>query len=235
MGTDIINLSYRFGLPGGRVEEINLDLDAETIELRASFLPQPAQQAPWTDLKCHQCPGCALSADTNRSCPVAASLVGVVRAFDDILSFEEVDLEVQMADRRLSQRTTAQKATRSAIGVLIATSGCPDTAFLRPMARFHLPLSSEEETIYRAVSMYLLAQYFNARDGGDFDIHLEGLKARYDRLDIINQCLVKRLRSATVADSSINAMIGLDAMAKAIPFVVEDSVEELRYLFRPYT
>jgi hypothetical protein len=31
---------------------------------------------------------------------------------------------------------------------------------VKPMARFHLPLASEEETIYRATTMYLLAQYF---------------------------------------------------------------------------
>ena len=37
----------------------------------------------------------------------------------------------------------------------MALSGCPVLEQLKPMARFHLPFASVEETIYRAASMYL--------------------------------------------------------------------------------
>jgi hypothetical protein len=42
----------------------------------------------------------------------------------------------------------------------VATSGCRYTAYFKPMARFHLPFANEEETAYRAISMYLLSQRF---------------------------------------------------------------------------
>ena len=44
------------------------------------------------------------------------------------------------------------------------------------MAQFHLPLANDSETIYRAASMYLLAQYFLKREGRDADLEIEGLK-----------------------------------------------------------
>ena len=63
----------------------------------------------------------------------------------------------------------------------MATSGCPHMDFFKPMARFHLPLANAEETVYRATSMYLLAQYFLQREGKEADMELEGLK-KYIRI-----------------------------------------------------
>ena len=45
------------------------------------------------------------------------------------------------------------------------------------MARFHLPLASSAETIYRSVSMYFMAQYFLAKEGKEPDLELEGIDA----------------------------------------------------------
>ena len=53
----------------------------------------------------------------------------------------------------------------SLIGIYMVTSGCPIMDKLRPMARFHLPFASTEETIYRAISTYLLGQYFLEQKG----------------------------------------------------------------------
>ncbi|MCJ7547084.1 MAG: hypothetical protein MUP30_09740, partial [Deltaproteobacteria bacterium] len=46
--------------------------------------------------------------------------------------------------------------------------------------------------------------------------------------------VAKRLRTATEADSAINAIILLDIYTKAIPVVIEESLEEIRYLFAPF-
>ena len=120
------------------------------------------------------------------------------------------------------------------MGIVIATSGCPHTVFLKPMARFHLPFATEEETLYRATSMYLLAQYFLQREGKKGDFELQGLREIYDNIQLVNTAIAKRLRAACKTDASVNAIICLDMYAKAIPYVIEESLEEIRYLFTPY-
>ncbi|MGA1824825.1 MAG: DUF6901 family protein, partial [bacterium] len=99
---------------------------------------------------------------------------------------------------------------------------------------FHLPLSNKEETIYRATSMYLLAQYFIEKDGQKPDFQLNGLKRIYKNIQLVNKAIINRLQIASETDSSINAMIILDAYAKTIPHVIEESLEEVRYIFDPY-
>jgi hypothetical protein len=120
------------------------------------------------------------------------------------------------------------------MGLVIATSGCPHAAFFRPMARFHLPLASKEETIFRATSMYLLAQYFLKKAGRAADFDLAGLIKIYDNMQIINNSIVERLRAATTTDSSVNAIVILDNYAKSLPFAIEKSLEDIRYLFSPF-
>jgi hypothetical protein len=116
------------------------------------------------------------------------------------------------------------------MGLVMATSSCPHTLFLKPMARFHLPLASEEETIYRAFSMHALAHYFLHPDVGCRH-QFNSLKAHYGDLQTVNFAIAKRLKAACSTDSSVNALINLDMYAKAMPYVIEDSLEELRYLF----
>jgi hypothetical protein len=120
------------------------------------------------------------------------------------------------------------------MGLVMATSGCPHTAFFKPMARFHLPLASKEETAYRATSMYMLAQYFLKKEGHNADFDLDGLKTLYDNLQVINISIVDRLRAVTETDSSVNAIIVLDIYAKTLQVVIKESLERIRYLFDPF-
>lgn len=85
-------------------------------------------------------------------------------------------------ERTVSAETSAQQGLGSLLGLIMATSGCPHTVFFKPMARFHLPFSNESETIYRAVSMYLLSQYFTTREGAPIDAGLDGLRDIYDKI-----------------------------------------------------
>jgi hypothetical protein len=165
---------------------------------------------------------------------VAASLVDIVSRFENVLSYDLLDLTVITDERRVFQRTTAQKAISSLVGILFPTSGCPHTAFFKPMVRFHLPLSSEEETIFRATGMYLLGRYFISREGGSETFNLNGLKQIYDNIHTVNIHIAERLRSATRKDSSINAIILLDVFAHTLTFVIEDQLEEIKHLFSPY-
>jgi len=46
--------------------------------------------------------------------------------------------------------------------------------------------------------------------------------------------MAERLMAITDKDSAINALIVLDIFAKTLPYAIEDSIEEVRYMFAPY-
>lgn len=226
-----VTIQYCFTLANGIKKIIDLQLDAKTLDLMVSARdPLPS----WTNLDFQQCPNCTLTTNTHQHCPLAVSLADIVKEFEDIISYDQIHLDVITKERIVSQKTTAQKGISSLMGLVMATSGCPLTAFFKPMARFHLPLANEKETIYRSTSMYLLAQYFLKNGGKSADFELEGLKKIYENLQIINTTIAKRLTSKTKTDSSLNAIVLLDLFARALPLIIEDSLEKIQYLFSSF-
>jgi hypothetical protein len=224
-------LNYFFNLADNQQEVFRLELDAITLDLIGPRL-EPTPE--WAVLTYHQCPHCPLHRVESPYCPLAASIAGVVKQFRNILSYDDIFLQVETNERVVSQKTTAQRALGSFMGVVMAVSGCPHTGFFKPMARFHLPLASEEETIYRSTSMYLLAQYFRFMETGVSDFSMKGLENIYKNIQTVNTSTVDRLRGASTTDSSVNAVIILDLYARIMPFVIEDSLKDIRHLFKPY-
>jgi len=228
---ETITIQYRFLLPDQVAQTFILKLDAKRIELVGDILmPVPA----WTRLGFHRCPNCLLNAAEQQYCPLVLHLVPVVERFAGILSHETINLEVITEERFISQQTSAQRGVSSLLGLVMAASGCPHTAFFKPMARFHLPLASEEETIFRATSTFMLAQFFRRSAGEKVDFALKGLQEVYDNIHQVNIAIAKRLRAGAETDSVINAVVLLDMCTKYMPFIIKDSLEEIRYLFVPY-
>jgi hypothetical protein len=226
-----VTIQYCFTLASGIKKIIDLQLDAKTLDL---LINDRDTLPSWTNLDFQQCPNCSLTINTHKHCPVAVSLYDIVKEFEDIISYDQIHLDVITKERAVSQKTTAQKGISSLMGLVMATSGCPLTIFFKPMARFHLPLANENETIYRSTSMYLLAQYFLKNDGKAADFKLEGLKKIYKNLQIVNNSIAKRITAGTKTDSSLNAIVLLDLFARTLPLVIEDSLEKIRYLFSPF-
>jgi hypothetical protein len=225
------SIQYCFAPEKGCKEIFNLKIDAQDLSLLADI---PKTLPAWTELNFHQCPHCPLKNPPHLRCPLAAHLVDVVSRFEDLVSYDNIELTVITQERTISQFTTAQRAISSLMGLISATSGCPHTVFFRPMARYHLPLASEDETIYRATSMYLLAQYFKKKEGLDPDIEFNGLKEFYKKIEVVNETMAKRLKAASDTDSTVNAIIILDMYAKVVPFGIKDSLEGIRHLFNHY-
>ncbi len=226
-----IRTEYCFRLPDNSSENFRLELDPHSLELTGNI---PQSLPDWSKLGFHQCPHCPLDIINNPYCPLAANLVNIVKRFDGLISYDKIRVDVITQERRISQNTTAQKAISSMMGLVIATCGCPHTAFFKAMGRFHLPLASNEETIFRATSMYLLAQYFLRMDGRQADLELKGLTKIYHNMQIVNVAIAKRLRSTSISDSSINAIVILDNFAKSLPHAIDKSLNDLRPLFLPF-
>jgi hypothetical protein len=226
-----IHLRYRFNLGDGALEVFDLRFRAEDMEL---LTPRPDPVPSWARLDFHQCPNCPLSPDDHPDCPLAVRLVDLVRVFDRIMSFDTVRLDVTTKERFISQDTTAQIAVSSLFGLLMATSHCPHTRFLRPMARFHLPLATYEETLYRAASMYALAQVHRLRAGLEPDARLDNLQHLYDEICTVNIAVANRLRQASQSDSAVNALVILDIFAQVVPESIEEGLGKTRDLFAAY-
>ena len=169
-----VSIDYLFTLPDKSQIVFHIQLDPEDLSLISA--PQTSAP-PWTDLVFHQCPNCPLKPETHPKCPLAASLTDIVADFEKLASYDRVSLEVKASQKAIRVETSVQEGVGSLMGLVIATSGCPHMVYFRPMARFHVPLADEEETIYRAASMYLLAQFFRKRAGRSAS---QGLPVRLD-------------------------------------------------------
>lgn len=192
----------------------------------------PKESPPsWVRLGNHQCPGCPLDASTHPHCPAALSLVDLMERFDNIMSYDEVDVEVESPERTYMATTSVQKALSSLVGLHMATSGCPVLGAMRPMARFHLPFASQSETLFRAAGAYLLSQYFQKKQGGDFDTTLDGLTELYQQVHQINISLAKRLRDIASSDAGLNAVTLLDLFAQGVPRSIRDSLNDVEHMF----
>ncbi len=224
-------IEYIFTLPDGSREVFLFELDPVTLELAA---PPSSRLPAWTELANHRCPNCPLNPATHEHCPLAVSLVPVVHRLDGLLSWDLVRIEVVTAERTIAQQTSAQRAIGSMLGLINSVSGCPHLAYFRPMARFHLPLATREETIYRATSMYLLAQYFRAQAGQPPDFAFHGLQEIYRNVQVVNAAMVQRLRHATESDYMVNAVVFLDLYAVAVQQTITESLDGIQHWFAPY-
>lgn len=224
----IISFKYIFDLPEGRQVQMDIQLDSQRLNIINNC---PYVLPEWAALDFYQCPHCPLSVTTHPHCPLAANLVNIINHLDTLHSYQQIRVKVVMKNRTFTQDTTIQKGLSSLMGLVIATSGCPHTMFFKSMARFHLPLADEEETISRVTSMYLLAQYFLKNEGKPADFELKGLMELYDNMHIINKTIVMRLRAASKTDSTVNAIVLLDVFTFVLPLSIKTYLQEIRHLF----
>jgi hypothetical protein len=223
-----VPVRYRFELPDGQTHLFALDLDRDTAALVTPPMPKPPE---WTRLRFHQCNSCPLQPEADSRCPAALQLAGVIDRFTDLVSYDQVRVVVETDERAVSAQLSAQQGLASLIGLIMASSGCPRTAVFRPMARFHLPFSSETETAYRVAAMYLMASHFAAKDGGQPEPGLKGLERIYEGLHAVNKGMAHRLRAASRQDAIVNAIVLLDVLVTLVPAAIEELLEEIKPAF----
>jgi hypothetical protein len=226
---DPIRYRYTFRFADDSEKRFEINLDPVTL----AVIPPAAPSRPdWTRLDYHECEQCPLHASATH-CPVAVNLAGLVESFKDTFSHEDVSLTVETAQRTYSKQTSVQQGLSSMIGIYMVTSDCPVMDRLRPNARYHLPFASAEETMYRAISMYLTAQYFRMRRGEAPDWTLEHFSEVYKGVWRVNKGITDRITHASVQDANVNAVIVLSTYGMALDNYLDECLGEVAPYFDP--
>ena len=194
-------------------------------------LPDSETGPEWTRLENHQCACCPLKTADVAYCPLAVQISKVVSFFSDIPSYSGMDVTITNASRQIHMKTDAQNGMRSLLGLIMAVSSCPKTRLLRPMAHYHLPLSTIEETSYRVASMYMLAQYFIHHQGKQADWRMQNLDKMYGDIHTVNAAMLKRLQHQMAADAPANALIILDMLGTYITQAAALDFADMQWMF----
>lgn len=226
MENAVLEITYSFQFADGMTEDFHVAVDTLTGDL----LNAPHESsASWTQLEYKKCGDCKLTAGV--TCPVAVSLESLVDAFRKFVSYETATISVRVGEKTLTKKASLQDGLQSIFGLLMVTSGCPAFARLKPMARFHHPFASPEETFYRVTSMHMLAQYFRQKDGLPVDFSFADLQSMYEEIHRVNVDFLKRIKRAGEEDAHVHGVVNLDSLALMMPMLLEDELETLRPLF----
>ena len=217
-------IDYEFTLGDGRVH--HFAIGEEALRPLSSELPA------WTQLGFHQCANCPLAVERSPRCPVAVDVYAITERFTDLLSYERVHVRVTRDGRRYEIDCDVQTGLGSLLGLVMASSGCPILGQLRALTRFHLPFAEFEETLFRTVGLYLLRQYFVAREGGTPDFELAGLARLYEDLQEVNRSFKRRIEGISRRDASINAVMVLFSVSALVSMSLEGGLRQLRELLR---
>lgn len=219
-------IHYRFRFDDGQEYAHQVSLDPDSL---ADTTPLPEPLPEWAALECRQCPHCPLDSYSHPYCPFAARMAPLLTAFSRVHSCDSLELTVDDGRRYVQQRVSVQHALGSLLGLVCASSGCPYGVPFRPLARFHLPLASPEETLFRVVGAELIRQLLEHGQVSQAD--LDGLNRIYSDIHRVNVAMANRLRTAVKTDAAVNAIVILDMFANYVPASLEEMLAELRTLF----
>lgn len=213
-------IGYRITFDNGERIDFAVFLDPDSLDLLRAG---QGDKRKWTELGFHRCPNCDLEGPSH--CPVAVNLQDLIDFVKDLSSYEEVTVEVVTSQRTYSARAALQHVVGSLMGIYMVSSGCPILNKMRPMVETHLPFASWEETVYRAVTMYIFAQYFRRKNGQSHNWELDGLVDYYNQVQAVNNAFAERLRAIPDlhGDVSLNAVSTLSGLASIASLSIEDN------------
>jgi len=225
---DHFTITYAYHFPDSSDMQFDLHLDKATLALP----DETRQDLPeWTLLGYETCGICPLDEHAHPHCPVAANLSGVVDKFNKFVSHDKVNVDCIVEERTYTKSTTVQMGLSPLLGIIMTTSGCPILEQLKPMVRFHLPFASLDETIFRMVSMHLVAQYLRKQAGKSAEWTLEGLTRIYGQVGRVNSDFAVRLNGAAQNDVNVNALVNLDAFAMMVPLAADQMLKKITPYF----
>ena len=220
---------YQFQFDDGYTKTYHITLDPKTLSLISEERRYPAPD--WTRLTYHQCSNCPLEINAHPYCPIAVNIMELVETFKNVLSYHKCKVVCESEDRTYFKKTSIMEGLSSIFGMIMATSDCPNMDFLKPMARFHLPFCSVEETTVRTASMYLLGEYFKGKDRNDIKIDFKALENHYGQVKLVNEGIIKRISSVSKQDADKNAIVTLHSISLFLSMEIDYSLSTLDYIF----
>lgn len=214
----ILFLSYEFEFEKRLTKRYRILLNSKDL----TYINDKTNNPEWTKLEYFMCQHCPLDITKNVYCPLAISIKDIINFFSDAYSYEQVKITVEYKGRKIIKETSLQDGVGSISGVIMASSGCPILAPLKPLIRYHLPFSTIEETEYRVMSSYLFTQYLKSKLGNEPDWEMKGLKKLYNDIIILNKNVATKIADLEEHDSSINGLVVLNNFAESINFALND-------------
>ena len=175
---------------------------------------QGVESPEWTKLDSNKCANCPLKSEDCEYCPIAVNLASFIDDVKEMISYKKVTMVITDGQRSYVKKTDLQSGLFGMFGLVMASSDCPHMHFLRPMARYHLPFASVEETIYRVCSMYVLGQYVKRKSDPSVNISLDDLSGLYKNLEQVNEGMLSRVRMQEKGDAGKNALVALNLFAQ---------------------
>ncbi|MGA1869319.1 MAG: DUF6901 family protein [bacterium] len=228
MGGDAYRIDYIFYFDDDTCKEFEIIIDSSTI---SSIHPEQESKPEWARLECNQCSCCFFKKEEHPYCPISVNIATLVEEFKDTNSYENCLVRCVTTERTYQKKTSIQEGLSSILGIMMATSNCPIMYPFRPMARFHLPFSTVEETLVRTTSIYLLRQYFEHKKGNNADIELKKLDEHYQKVRIVNNHLLQRINSIAEKDADKNAIITFHSLTQILNMQITASLNSLEYLY----
>lgn len=220
---------YQFQFFNGHIKDYHIALNPDTLSLMPH---EPVVEVPeWVRLEFKQCKHCPLEADSHANCPIAVNIMELVEAFKNVFSYHDCTVVCEAAERTYSKKTSVMEGLSAIFGVIMATSDCPVMEFLKPMARFHLPFATIEETTVRTASMYLLAQYFKFKNRPEIRFDFKALEKHYSQVQLVNEGLLARIHSVSSEDADKNAIVTLHSLSQFLSMEIDYSLSGLEYIF----
>jgi len=210
--------------------DLDIILNPITLQIRE---PQPKPNpSDWTRLEVEKCSCCPLKESESPRCPLALRIETLIDIVKNEISHTRVKVTVKTAERDYYKEVALQEVLGSIFGLIMATSGCPIMSYLKPMAKFHLPFASLEESIVRSVSMHLLRQYYRALNDEEVSFDLEDLDHKYEDIQKVNLGLNKRIQKLIKSgDASHNSVAAFHAVSKLLSMNIQRNLQNYKYLF----
>ena len=228
---DQLKITYGFKLSGGIEKKIDLSLNKETLALIREHADAPPD---WARLDFQQCSSCPLNTTLAPYCPIASNLSSIVQEFGDLTGPDRAMVTVLVKERAYVKNCTLQEGLSPLLGIIMTTSGCPIMEPLKPMVRYHLPFANLDETVYRMISMYLMAQFIRGRSGKNPEWTLDGLYRIYGEVKKLNKDFGVRMKAAAKSDANIHALVKLNVFAVMVPIEAEKTLVEITDSFSFY-
>ncbi len=231
--TPPISYIYHFHFEDGVKKTFTIAIDSQTLNLIRTETKTPPD---WAKLDYQQCPNCPLKKEESPYCPVALNLAEITSFFKGMISYKKVDMVIESKNRTyVKNDVPIQRALSSLMGIIMTTSGCPILGLLKPMVRHHLPFADPDETHFRAISMYLMAQFFRQKNGLETDWDLKDLATIYSEIRTVNRSFCERIKSVAIEDALANAVVVLDTFANGLLFSLDKkSLPRIELLFKDY-